>query len=144
MEKDWFPRVQDPDKDLPQLHVRLVHYSTENMLGIRTSFQSKMFGIVNPLILDRQKVLRLKCTPHVYKNWPLGHGQYRVGGNFGPLVPALRDAVDNGFDDILWLLDGYIKELTFANVFMLLKTRYGHYELLVPPNDHCIYNGIFR
>jgi branched-subunit amino acid aminotransferase/4-amino-4-deoxychorismate lyase len=37
----------------------------------------------------------------------------------GPLVPAVSDAKNNGFDDVLWLLDGYIKECTVLNVFIL-------------------------
>ena len=53
------------------------------------------------------------------KNWPLGHGQYRVSGNLGSLVPSVTDAKMNGFDDVLWLLDDYIKEMTILNVFML-------------------------
>jgi hypothetical protein len=38
LDKDWMPKVQDPKSDHPQLYVRLCHLSTENMLGIRTSF----------------------------------------------------------------------------------------------------------
>ena len=44
----------------------------------------------------------------------------------------------------MWTLDGYIKELTFLNVFVLLKSRYGNLELITPPDDGCIYNGSMR
>jgi branched-subunit amino acid aminotransferase/4-amino-4-deoxychorismate lyase len=44
----------------------------------------------------------------------------------------------------MWTLDGYIKELTFLNVFVLLKSRYGNLELITPPDDGCIYNGSIR
>jgi branched-subunit amino acid aminotransferase/4-amino-4-deoxychorismate lyase len=37
----------------------------------------------------------------------------------GPLVPAVSDAKSNGFDDVLWLLDDYIKETTALNVFFV-------------------------
>ena len=50
----------------------------------------------------------------------------------------------NGFDDVLWLLDDYIKEMTILNVFVLQMSRYGHLELLTPPDDGCILNGIAR
>merc|ERR1712130_840221 len=78
------------------------------------------------------------------KNWPLGHGQYRLSGNLGPLVPSVTDAKLNGFDDVLWLLDDYIKEMTILNVFVLQMSRYGHMELLTPPDDGCILNGVTR
>jgi branched-chain amino acid aminotransferase len=80
----------------------------------------------------------------VYKNWPLGHGSYRVSGNVGPLTPIIHDAKLNGFDDVLWLLDGYIKEMTFVNIFVLQKSRFGHLELITPPNDGCLLNGSLR
>ena len=50
----------------------------------------------------------------------------------------------NGFDDVLWLLDDYIKEMTILNVFMLQQSRYGYYELITPPDDGCILNGVTR
>ena len=78
------------------------------------------------------------------KNWPLGHGSFRISGNLGPLVPAVSDAKSNGFDDVLWLLDDYIKETTVLNVFILQQSRYGWLELLTPPQDTCIMNGITR
>ena len=45
---------------------------------------------------------------------------------------------------MLWLLDDYIKEMTILNVFILQMSRYGHLELLTPPDDGCILNGITR
>lgn len=62
----------------------------------------------------------------------------------GPLVPAVSDAKSNGFDDVLWLLDGYIKECTVLNVFILQFSRYGWLELITPPEDTCIMNGVTR
>lgn len=80
----------------------------------------------------------------MFKNWPLGHGGYRVASNFGPLVPTITDAKNNGFDDVLWSLDGFIKEMTYINVFALIKSRFGVVELITPPNDGCIFNGSVR
>ena len=77
---------------------------------------------MSPSIL-KNKPIRVKCSHDVYKNWPLGHGEFRVSGNIGPLVPTVRDAKLNGFDDVLWLLDDFIKEMTILNVFVLKKSR---------------------
>jgi branched-chain amino acid aminotransferase len=41
-------------------------------------------------------------------------------------------------------LDGYIKEMTVINVFMVCKNRYGVTELITPTNDGCIFNGSVR
>lgn len=99
--------------------------------------------MLNPLQL-KQRSVSVKCSTDVNKNWPLGHGRYRVSGNLGPLVPSVSDAKNNGFDDVLWLLDDYIKEMTILNVFLLQISRYGTLELITPPDDGCILNSISR
>lgn len=139
IDQDWFPDLDHPS----QLYVRLCHISTDEVLGVKTPKKTRLFAIINPTTL-RPKTLKLKCSTHVYKNWPLGHGSFRVASNYGPLVPTIMDAKNNGFDDVLWLLDGYIKEMTFINVYMLWKSRYGQKELITPPNDGCIFNGSIR
>lgn len=60
------------------------------------------------------------------------------------MVPSIADAKQNGFDDVLWMLDDYIKEFTVLNVFVLWKSRYGEIELITPPIDGCIFNGTLR
>lgn len=42
----------------------------------------------------------------------MGHGNYRISGNFGPCIPSVTDAKNNGFDDVLWLIDDYVEEMT--------------------------------
>lgn len=78
------------------------------------------------------------------KNWPLGHGQYTASGNIGPLLPTVSDAKQNGFNDVLWLLDDFVQELTNFNVFFVIKNRYGELKLYTPPDNGCIFNGVPR
>lgn len=138
IDKDWFPQMVDG-----QFYTRLNHISTEATLGVKTPSKTKLYAMLNPISLN-SKQLSLKCSDNVYKNWPLGHGQYRISGNLGPLVPYVADAKNNGFDDVLWLLDNYIKEMTILNVFTLWMSRYGTFEMITPPNDGCIMNGVSR
>jgi branched-chain amino acid aminotransferase len=139
LDKDWLKQNDDPD----QFYTRMVHFATDKTLGVRTPHATKILAMVNPVML-KSKDVTLKCSTNVNKNWPLGHGQYRLSGNLGPLVPSVTDAKMNGFDDVLWLLDDYIKEMTILNVFILQTSRYGHLELLTPPDDGCILNGVTR
>ncbi len=125
------------------MYLRLNHISTDSILGVATPRKTKLYAIINPTTL-KPKILKLKCATSVFKNWPLGHGAFRVGSNLGPLGPTIMDAKNNGFDDVLWLLDDYIKELTIINVFCFWKSRYGDLELITPPNDGCIFNGSVR
>lgn len=140
LDKEWIP--EDPDIPI-QMYSRMNHISTDEMLGVRTPKASKIYAICSPLLM-RNKTIRVKCNSGIDKHWPLGHGEFRISGNFGPLVPTIADAKQNGFDDVLWTLDDYIKELTILNVFVVWKSRYGEVELLTPPIDGCIFNGSIR
>ena len=139
LDKDWLEITSQPD----QFYARMVHFSTDKTMGVRSPHNTKLLVMLNPVLL-KQRPISLKCSQGVNKNWPLGHGQFRVSGNLGPLMPSVTDAKMNGFTDVLWLLDDYIKELTILNVFMLQQSRLGHTELLTPPDDGCILNGVTR
>ncbi len=112
---------------------------------MRTPQNTKIIGMVNPVMLHaNDRPISLKCSVDVKRNWPLGHGRFRIAGNYGPVLPSVTDAKDNGFDDVLWLLDDYVKEMTMLNVFILQQSRFGNLELLTPPDDGCILNGVTR
>jgi len=113
-------------------------------MGVKTANQSKIVVVLNPTTL-RHRGLSVKCSENSFnKNWPLGHAQYSLGGNLGPLVPAVSDAKRNGFDDVLWMLDDFIQEMTVLNVFFLIQNRYGKLELATPIDNGCLLPGTMR
>jgi branched-chain amino acid aminotransferase len=141
MEKSWLDKYNEPD----HLFIRMNQISTDKTLGVRTPQNTKIIAICTPVLVHtNDRPLALKCSTDVKRNWPLGHGRYRLAGNYGPILPSITDAKDNGFDDVLWLLDDYVKEMTNMNVFVLQQSRYGNLELLTPPDDGCIHNGVMR
>lgn len=122
----------------------MTHIATDPELGVRSPRKSKIFAIVNPTNLVRTNRVSIQCNYNVYKNWPLGHGLYRISGNLGPLMQTIRTVKENGYGDVLWMLDDYVKEMNVLNVFVLWKSRFGKLELITPPDDGCIFNGITR
>lgn len=74
----------------------------------------------------------------------MGHGSYRISGNFGPIIPSVTDAKNNGFDDCLWLLDDYLEELSIMNIFFYIQNRHGEKELITPSANGTIFNGSHR
>ena len=140
VDKDWFSNSLP---DHTQLYMRLAHISTDPVMGVKSPNKSMIFAMLNPTTL-KHKNLSVKCSDGVNKNWPLGHGQYTLSGNIGPLVPSVSKAKRNGFDDVLWLLDNYVQEMTILNVFFVLKDRYGQVQLLTPPDNGCIISGVTR
>jgi len=106
LEKGWFP--QD---DAGLLYVRLCHISTEATLGVRRPKSSKIFALICPDKLNYKHV-KLTCNTSVNKNWPMGHGKFKIGSNYGPLIPHVREAMSEGYRDIMWLNDHKLKETT--------------------------------
>ena len=139
IDKHWFPRLNDPG----QFYMRLSHISTDEVMGVKTPSSTKIFAMLNPTTL-KHKNLALKCSDNANKNWPLGHGQYTLSGNLGALVPYVSDAKLNGFDDVLWLLDDYVQEMTILNVFFVYKDRYGKLMLTTPLDNGCILPNTIR
>jgi len=123
--------------------MRMTHASTDEVLGVRTSQMSKILCFLCPAFM-KNKNLSVKCSDGVNKNWPLGHGQYTLGGNLGPLVPSITEAKNNGFDDVLWLLDEYVQEMTVLNTFFVIQNRYGEVEMITPPDNGTILPGVPR
>lgn len=123
--------------------MRMAHISTDPIMGVKSASCSKIYAMLNPTTL-KHKNLAVKCSDGVNKNWPLGHGQYTLSGNLGPLVPHVSDAKANGFDDVLWLLDDFVQEMTVLNVFFVIVNRYGQLELITPIDNGCILPGTIR
>jgi branched-chain amino acid aminotransferase len=130
-------------EDPGQLYVRMNHFSTDPALGVKTPFSTKLVAMLNPTTL-RHLNISVKCSDGVNKNWPLGHGQYTCSGNIGPLMPTVIDAKNNGFSDVLWLLDDFVQEMTVYNVFFVVKNRYGTLKLYTPMDNGCIVSGVTR
>ncbi|CDW77575.1 branched-chain amino acid aminotransferase [Stylonychia lemnae] len=141
-ERHNFPQIEDP-KLVSQLYLRLVHISTYGILGIKQSKQTKLYGIINPNVVEN-KSLKVITSSGVSKSWPLGHGSFRLSGNIGCLSPAVQEAKSLGYDDVLWMMDDYIQELTDKNVYIYWQSRFGKKELVVPLDNGCIFNGLIR
>jgi branched-chain amino acid aminotransferase len=119
IDRDWFPRT-DPDFPYPgHMYIRLCHFSTDEMIGVKSPAKTKIIGFLNPCTIKTRQ-LKVKCIQDVIKNWAMGHGEFRISGNFGPLLPTVTDAKINGFDDVLWMIDDYVQEMTILNVFFLI------------------------
>ena len=87
VDQDWYIKSDHPS----QMYTRLCHFSTDNTLGIKTANSSKLMAILSPNTL-RYKERKVKCATGITKSWPKGHGAFRIGGNFGPLIPISLDS----------------------------------------------------
>ena len=86
------------------MYCRLAHISTDPKLGVKTPANSRIFAFLAPTTF-KDCPLRVRCSKGMNKSYPMGHAAYRIGGNLGPLTPAMSSAKHDGFDEILWLLN---------------------------------------
>ena len=84
------------------------------------------------------------CESEVHKNWPRAHSDFMISSLYGPLSPVMAKAHSKGYNSVLWMVDDYIKELTYGNIFIHQKSRFGHDEIITPAADGTILNGVAR
>ncbi|KAF4659104.1 hypothetical protein FOL46_006714 [Perkinsus olseni] len=82
--------------------------------------------------------------------WPGSTGAQKVGSNYGPTLLPLREAVEQGYSQILWLLptdasaeDYFVTEVGTMNLFVALRNSEG-IEVVTPPLSDVILPGITR
>ncbi|EIW62839.1 D-aminoacid aminotransferase-like PLP-dependent enzyme [Trametes versicolor FP-101664 SS1] len=76
--------------------------------------------------------------------WPGGTGEYKIAGNYGPVLGPHQDAQEKGYDQTLWLLGEKITEAGVMNIFVVLRRDDGGVGLFTPPLDGTILAGVTR
>lgn len=61
------------------------------------------------------------------RSWPGGHGDAKLGSNYGPTVSVLKKAIQKGRNQVLWLYgpERQITEVGTMNVFILYLNENG-------------------
>lgn len=61
------------------------------------------------------------------RSWPGGHGDAKLGSNYGPTVNILKKANQRGRNQVLWLYgpDKQVTEVGTMNVFILYLNESG-------------------
>nr|WOD46122.1 hypothetical protein [Trichoderma atroviride] len=100
------------------------------------------------LILQQGNGMRLLTSPaDTARAWPGGFGNRKLGGNYGPTLPAHDAALQAGFDQVLWLFgpEGFVTEAGASNFFVVWKTKQGDVELVTAGLDNgTILEGVTR
>ena len=101
---------------------------------------------VGPYYKTGFNAVSLKAETELVRAWPGGVGAYKVGSNYGPTVLAQKRALDEGFQQVLWLFgpDHQITEVGTMNVFIYWMNGHGRTQLITPPLDGTILPGVTR
>ncbi|KAL7929186.1 aminotransferase [Trichoderma chlorosporum] len=132
------------------LYLRPTHIGLTAALGVQKPRQSLLYVIATllPGFSTRGNGMKLLTSPaDIVRAWPGGFGNRKLGGNYGPTLPAHNAALQRGFDQVLWLFgpEGFVTEAGASNFFVIWKTRGGNIELVTAGLDNgTILEGVTR
>lgn len=104
LEKDWIY-----NKRGYSLYIRPTYISTTDILGVSPPSKAKLFVILSPVgpYFTTIKPLSLICNDDSYlRSFPGGFGQYKLAANYAPTFQKYKQALDSGYNHILWLVNG--------------------------------------
>ncbi|PRT56496.1 Branched-chain-amino-acid aminotransferase, mitochondrial [Wickerhamiella sorbophila] len=142
VEKDFVPQEKGYS-----LYLRPSIIGTQNSLGVSPPNSARLFVIaspVGPYYATGFKAVRLEATDSAVRAWPGGVGNRKLGANYAPCVKPQLDAAKRGFQQNLWLFEGYLTEVGTMNLFLVFQNADGKKELTTAPLDGTILEGITR
>ncbi|CAF0721053.1 unnamed protein product [Brachionus calyciflorus] len=144
LEKDWIPKSTSAS-----LYIRPTFIGTEPTLGVSASNKALLYVLTSPAgpyFPSGFKPVTLYANPKYIRAFPGGVGNYKCGSNYGPTVYVNIEANKKGCQQVLWLFDKeeYLTEAGTMNIFLVIKNDQGEVELITPPLNGTILEGVTR
>ncbi len=140
LEKDWIPT-----KDGHSLYIRPLMFATDPYLGVKAGDQYKfiiMLSPVGPYYPEGFKPVPILATDKYVRAVRKGVGDCKTAGNYAASLLAQREAIKEGYTQVLWLdaiEQKYIEEVGTMNIFMQFKD-----EIATPNLNGSILPGVTR
>ncbi len=140
VDKDWIPT-----KPGHALYIRPLIFATDPFLGVRASNNYKliiMLSPVGPYYPEGFKPVPILATDHYVRAVRKGVGECKTAGNYAASLAAQREAIKEGYTQVLWLdaiEQKYLEEVGTMNIFVQFKD-----EVATPPLTGSILPGITR
>lgn len=137
LEKDWIP-----NKEGSALYIRPFMFAMDDSLGVRPSETYKFLILCLPVGPYYSKPVSLKAETSYVRAAKGGVGEAKAAGNYAASLLAAREAVEQGFDQIMWLDADefkYVQEVGTMNIFFVIDGK-----VVTPMTDGAILKGITR
>ncbi len=140
LDKDWIPTKQGH-----ALYIRPLMIATDPVLGVRPADNYKfliMLSPVGPYYPEGFKPVPIMATDKYVRSVRKGVGDCKVAGNYAGSLAAQKEAIAEGYTQVLWLdaiEQKYIEEVGTMNIFVRFKD-----EVATPPLQGSILPGITR
>lgn len=144
IEKDWIPKSTSAS-----LYIRPTFIGTEPTLGVSATNRAKLYILASPTgpyFPTGFKPVTLLADNKYIRAFPGGVGNFKVGSNYGPTIYVGIEAQKQGCQQVLWLFgeEEYLTEAGTMNMFIVIKNDQGETELITPPLDGTILEGVTR
>jgi len=131
------------------LYLRPTMIGTQRTLGVGPPGSALLYVIaspVGPYYPTGFKAVSLEATDYAVRAWPGGVGDKKLGANYAPCILPQMEAASRGFQQNLWLFgeEEYVTEVGTMNMFIAIKNNDGQKELITPPLDGTILEGVTR
>lgn len=140
IEKDWIPT-----KEGHSLYIRPLMFATDPYLGVKAGDQYKlmiMLSPVGPYYPQGFKPVPILATDKYVRAVRKGVGDCKTAGNYAASLLGQREAVKEGYTQVLWLdaiEQKFIEEVGTMNIFMQFKD-----EVATPMLTGSILPGVTR
>ena len=118
LDKSWIPEQGDHS-----LYLRPFMFSTDEMIGVRSSEKYKFMIIMSPTGPYYSVPMRIYVEENYVRAVPGGIGFVKASGNYGSAMFPTAEAKRKGYDQVLWTdayEHKYVQECGTMNVFFII------------------------
>ena len=118
IDKNWIPAFKDH-----ALYIRPFMFSSDEMIGVRSSEKYKFMIILSPTGPYYSAPMRINVEEKYVRAVPGGIGFAKAAGNYGAAMLATSEARKAGYDQVLWmdaLEHKYVQECGTMNAFFIM------------------------
>lgn len=131
-----------PDSPGAALYIRPFVIATEERLGVKISDEYLFLIVCTPVGPYYARPIRVRVETNYIRAAEGGTGYAKCGGNYGGALLPTKEALDAGFDQVLWTDAGrkeFIEESGTMNVMFIIDGI-----LITPPVSSTILDGVTR
>jgi len=137
LDVDWIPQTPDAS-----LYLRPFMFATDDFIGVKPSATYKFIIFTCPVGPYYSKAVTLRAEETYVRAAVGGVGEAKCAGNYASSLLPAQKAVEDGFDQVMWL-DAkefkYIQEVGTMNLFFVIDG-----VVVTPATDGAILKGITR
>lgn len=118
LDKNWIPARENHS-----LYIRPFMFSTDELIGVRSSDKYKFMIILSPTGPYYSAPMRIYVEEKYTRAAPGGVGSAKAAGNYGASMFVTAEARKKGYDQVLWTDAAehkYVQEIGTMNVFFII------------------------